>query len=96
MVLAPKLRVEVVYAKPERQLLQLLNMPEGATVEQAIQRSGILKKFPEIDLSNCKIGIFGKICHLSRQLSDGDRIEVYRSLKVDPKEKRRYRARKAR
>lgn len=96
MVPDPDLRVEVVYAKPERQLQRQLKMPEGSTAEQAIQRSGILKVFPEIDLSNCKIGIFGKTCHLYKQLSDGDRVEIYRPLKVDPMEKRRYRARNAR
>jgi len=86
--------VEVVYAKPEQQVLVALKMPETATVEQAIKESGMLARFPEIDLNACKVGIFAKICALDQVLKQGDRVEIYRPLLHDPKEARRQRAAK--
>jgi len=87
--------VEVVYAKPEQQVLVALKMPETATVEQAIKESGMLARFPEIDLNACKVGIFAKICALDQVLKQGDRVEIYRPLLHDPKDARRQRAAKA-
>jgi len=87
--------VEVVYAKPEQQVLVALKMPETATVEQAIKSSGLLARFPEIDLNACKVGIFAKICALDQVLKQGDRVEIYRPLLHDPKDARRQRAAKA-
>lgn len=87
--------VEVVYAKPEQQVLVALKMPETATVEQAIKSSGMLVRFPEIDLNACKVGIFAKICALDQVLEQGDRVEIYRPLLHDPKDARRQRAAKA-
>jgi len=84
--------VEVAYAKPEEQVLVTLRMPEGATVEAAIQASGLLEHFPEIALSELKVGIFGVVCKLDQPVSEGDRIEIYRPLVHDPKEARRQRA----
>jgi putative ubiquitin-RnfH superfamily antitoxin RatB of RatAB toxin-antitoxin module len=87
--------VEVVYAKPEQQVLVALKMPETATVEQAIKESGMLARFPEIDLNACKVGIFANICALDQVLKQGDRVEIYRPLLHDPKDARRQRAAKA-
>jgi putative ubiquitin-RnfH superfamily antitoxin RatB of RatAB toxin-antitoxin module len=86
--------VEVVYAKPEQQVLVALKMPETATVEQAIKESGMLARFPGIDLNACKVGIFAKICALDQVLKQGDRVEIYRPLLHDPKDARRQRAAK--
>ncbi|MFI3197954.1 MAG: RnfH family protein [Methylococcaceae bacterium] len=86
--------VEVAYANPEQQVIVALNMPAGATVEQAIQASGVLSRFPEIDAINLKTGIFGSVCKLDQSLKQADRVEIYRSLIHDPKEARRNRAAK--
>lgn len=84
--------VEVAYARPTEQALEQLQVPEGTTIEAAIRRSGVLQRFPEIDLTHNKVGIFGKASKLSATLEPGDRIEIYRPLIADPKEARRKRA----
>ena len=89
-----KFFIEVIYALPEEQELLTLDVEQGTTVEQAIKLSGILEKYPEIDLDNCKVGIFGKITKKDEALRDKDRIEIYRPLSADPKESRRKRAEK--
>jgi uncharacterized protein len=89
-----KLRVEVAYAVPKRQVLIELEVGEGATAQQAIERSGILRQFPEIDPERAAVGIFGKIVSPDTPLKDGDRVEIYRSLIADPKEMRRQRVRR--
>lgn len=91
---AERIRVEVAYARPERQLIVAVEAQPGITVEQAIRRSGILEEFPEIDLDRQKIGVFGKAAKPDAVLSDGDRVEIYRALIADPKEARRKRAAK--
>lgn len=87
-----KIRVEVAYAKLHEQALLELYVDAGATVEEAVQRSGILERFPEIDLSQNKLGIFGKATQLDARLDEGDRVEIYRPLIADPKEQRKKRA----
>jgi putative ubiquitin-RnfH superfamily antitoxin RatB of RatAB toxin-antitoxin module len=84
--------VEVVYAKPEQQVIVTLAMEEGATVEAAIKASGLLELFPEIAQSELKVGIFGVACKLDQPVKEADRIEIYRPLVHDPKEARRQRA----
>ncbi len=84
--------VEVAYALPDNQVIIPIKMSLQATIEQAIQASGILTKFPEIDLSVNKIGIFGKLSRLDTNLRHLDRVEIYRSLIADPKEVRKQRA----
>ncbi len=84
--------VEVAYAEPESQLIIALKVDSTATIEQTIQHSGILEKFPVIDLNVNKVGIFGKLSKLSNRLRAGDRVEIYRPLIADPKEVRRQRA----
>ena len=86
--------VEVAYALPEEQVIISIKVPKKINIKQAIEKSGIKKKFPEIDLSKNKVGIFGKQTTLDHLLSDRDRIEIYRSLILDPKEMRRKRAAK--
>jgi putative ubiquitin-RnfH superfamily antitoxin RatB of RatAB toxin-antitoxin module len=83
---------EVVYAKPEEQLVVALAMQEETTVEVAIKASGLLARFPEIAKSELKAGIFGVVCNLDQPVKAGDRIEIYRPLLHDPKEARRQRA----
>ncbi|MDD3609321.1 MAG: RnfH family protein [Halothiobacillaceae bacterium] len=88
----PLMPVEVAYARPDEQVLRALNVPEGTTVEQAIRQSGLLERFPEIDLSVNKVGVFAKVVPLGRALAPRDRVEIYRSLIADPKAVRRQRA----
>lgn len=83
------IEVEVVYALAERQELVAVVMPSGATVAEAIEQSGIAKQFPEQDLSACKLGIWGRLVDRDHTLQDGDRIEIYRPLLIDPREARR-------
>ena len=90
--MADSIAVEVVYARPERQEMVSLELPEGSTLLQAIERSGLLQKFPEIDLARNKVGIFGKLGKIDALLRDRDRVEIYRPLLADPKEVRRQRA----
>lgn len=85
-------RVEVAYATPARQEVIEVSVRPGATLEQVIRASGMLARFPEIDLTRQRVGIFGVIAHLQDAVHDGDRVEIYRPLVADPKEARRMRA----
>ena len=89
-----KILVEVAYALPEEQIIISIKVPTTFNVKQAIEESGIQKKFPSIDLSKNKVGIFGKQTTINHLLHDRDRIEIYRPLILDPKEMRRKRAAK--
>ena len=85
-------RVEVAYATPSRQEVIEVVIPPGASIEQVIRESGLLQRFPEIDLARSRVGIFGEIASLQDPVRDGDRVEIYRPLLADPKETRRRRA----
>ncbi|MGA7799258.1 MAG: RnfH family protein [Gammaproteobacteria bacterium] len=89
---ADRIAVEVAYACPDEQVIMALEVPAGTTLEQAVQQSGILERFPEIDLSSAKMGIFGKLNKRDYVLRPGDRVEIYRPLIADPKEIRKQRA----
>jgi len=89
-----RLRVEVVYALPAEQVLIGLEVEEGTTVAQAIERSGILARFPGIRPTGDNVGIFGAPASPDAPLRDGDRVELYRPLISDPKQARRERAKK--
>jgi putative ubiquitin-RnfH superfamily antitoxin RatB of RatAB toxin-antitoxin module len=89
------LRVEVVYALRDRQVLLALEVEGGTTARQAVERSGILQRFPEIDLVRAGLGIFGRVVALETPLQDGDRVEIYRPLIAEPKQGRRERAQPA-
>lgn len=88
------MKIEVAYAKPEKQVIIPLEVEEPCSIEQAISRSNILAQFPEIDLAKNKVGIFGKAAKLADSLRENDRVEIYRPLIADPKESRRARAAK--
>lgn len=83
------MNVGVCYAEADRQFWLRLETPDGSTVEQAIHHSGLLKRFPEIDLNEQKVGIFGKLVKLDTVVNEGDRIEIYRPITADPKTVRR-------
>lgn len=88
--------VEVAYALPDRQKIIALSVPEGTIALDAVIQSNIVDVFPEIDPQTAKMGIFGKaIKPKSQVLKEGDRVEVYRPLKSDPKASRKARAQKA-
>ncbi|MCW8824823.1 MAG: RnfH family protein [Gammaproteobacteria bacterium] len=84
--------IEVAYAVPEEQIILEVDIESTDTVEAAIQKSGILERFEEIDLTKNKVGIFGKLTKLDKTLNERDRIEIYRPLIADPKEVRKKRA----
>jgi len=84
--------VEVAYARPDSQLIVPLEVEPGTTVASAIEKSGILYIYPEIDMTSAKVGIFGKICRKDQVLREKDRVEIYRPLIADPKEIRKQRA----
>ncbi len=79
------MKIQVVYATPQRQAMIGVELPDGATVQQAIDKSGLLARFPEIDLTKQKVGIYGKVTALDAALEDGARVEIYRPITVDPK-----------
>lgn len=84
--------VEVSYALPDEQVIVKLHVQRGTTLAEAVRRSGILQRFPEISLQRNKVGIFGKINKPDYTLREGDRVEIYRPLIADPKEIRKQRA----
>ncbi|CAA7617069.1 Protein RnfH [Candidatus Terasakiella magnetica] len=79
------MKVGVVYAIPARQSWLSIDVPDGTTVRGAIEKSGILHQFPEINLEQQKVGIFGKSTTLDTVLEEGARIEIYRPITADPK-----------
>ncbi len=84
--------IEVAYALEKKQTLLELEVDEGTTLKQAIELSGIIDTYPQIDLSKDKTGIFGKIAKLDTVLREKDRVEIYRPLIADPKQVRKERA----
>jgi putative ubiquitin-RnfH superfamily antitoxin RatB of RatAB toxin-antitoxin module len=84
--------VEVAYARTDEQRIVKLQIPTGCSVQQAIEQSGLLTTYIEIDLTQHKVGIFGKLSTLTTALQPGDRVEIYRPLIADPKEARKKRA----
>ena len=84
--------IELIYALPDQQNIITVKAPQNSTILDAIEQSDILKRFPEIDLNENKVGIFSKVSQLTDSLFDGDRIEIYRTLIADPKEARKQRA----
>lgn len=90
------MKVEVVYALPNEQVVAQVDIEANATLRQAIERSGVLARYSEISLSRNRIGVFGKLRRSDEQVQPGDRIEIYRALPTDPKERRRQRAAKPR
>lgn len=87
-------KVEVVYALPGEQILLRARVAVGTTVAEAIQLSGLLARYPGINIATARVGIFGQIVTLNTALKADDRIEIYRPLIVDPKDARHRRAAK--
>ena len=85
--------VEVAYALPAQQVILALDVARNATIEDVIRQSGILERFPDIDLAVNRVGVFGKLAKLADTLHPGDRVEIYRPLIADPKQVRKQRAR---
>lgn len=79
------LSVSVTYADPENPLWLKVKVPDGSTVEQAIRTSDLLTRYPHMDLDAIKVGIFGKATELTTPINDGDRVELYLPITVDPK-----------
>jgi putative ubiquitin-RnfH superfamily antitoxin RatB of RatAB toxin-antitoxin module len=90
------MRVCVVYALPDRQALRELDLPESATVAEAVARSGLREQFPEIGSRPLACAIYGRAVAGSQVLRAGDRVEILRPLQVDPKESRRRAAARGR
>ena len=78
------MNVGVCYAEVDRQLWMRIEVPDSSTVEEAIKLSGVLNLYPEINLGNQKVGIFGKIAALDTTVKEGDRVEIYRQITADP------------
>nr|WP_201764955.1 RnfH family protein [Marinobacter santoriniensis] len=90
------MHVEVAYARPDKQEIIPVDVPEGTTALEAVKLSGITALFPEVDPDSNDMGIFGKVVKdpAAHELRDGDRVELYRPLKIDPKQARLNRAKK--
>ena len=90
------MQVEVAYARPDKQEVIPVNVPEGTTALEAVKLSGITSLFPEIDPDANDMGVFGKVIKdpSAHELREGDRVELYRPLKIDPKQARLNRAKK--
>ncbi len=88
------INIELVYIKPDSQSILKLDVDKGTTIQQALESSGLLEQFPEIDLNVNKVGIYSKIKPLDTVLKADDQVEIYRPLLADPKEARRRRASK--
>ncbi|MBK1708821.1 MULTISPECIES: RnfH family protein [Marichromatium] len=86
------LQVSVAYVGEQGQMLRAIEVARGTRLEEALHQSGVLERFPEIDLARNKVGVFGKLAKLDQALEDGDRIEIYRPLIADPKAARKRRA----
>jgi putative ubiquitin-RnfH superfamily antitoxin RatB of RatAB toxin-antitoxin module len=79
------MNVGVAYADKFKQAWLKLEVPDGSTVREVIERSGLLRQFPDIDLDAQKVGIFGKLTKLTATVSEGDRVEIYRDITADSK-----------
>ena len=86
------MQIEVAYALENKQTLLTFEVDEGTTLKQAIELSGIMNTYPQIDLSKDKTGIFGKVANFDTMLRTKDRVEIYRPLIADPKKVRKERA----
>jgi putative ubiquitin-RnfH superfamily antitoxin RatB of RatAB toxin-antitoxin module len=78
------MQIGVAYSEPAQQLWLRIEVPDETTVQGAIEQSGILNKFPAINLASYTVGIFGKAAELDAKLKPGDRVEIYRAITADP------------
>lgn len=84
--------VEVVFARPDCQRLVMVPLGVGMTALEAVQSSGLLAEFPELDAASLALGIYGRRVEGSQRLRPGDRVEIYRPLRIDPRAARRQAA----
>lgn len=89
-----KIRIEVAYGRPEAQCIIAVDCDEGTSAIEAVRQSDIISRFPEIHLDSAELGIFGQRVAHHALLKAGDRVEIYRPLKIDPKQARKLRAQK--
>lgn len=96
-VMTNKIRVEVAYALPEKQKIVVLEVDEGTVVREVVRQANMVQYFPELDIDSAKLGIFGKAVRKPEEqtVQEGERIEIYRELTVDPKKARANRAAKS-
>jgi putative ubiquitin-RnfH superfamily antitoxin RatB of RatAB toxin-antitoxin module len=87
-----EIEIEVVYALPLAQEITRLRMPAGSTVAEAIRRSGVAARHPELSTSHAQVAVYGRVATPDSVLHDQDRVEILRPLTADPKEARRQRA----
>jgi putative ubiquitin-RnfH superfamily antitoxin RatB of RatAB toxin-antitoxin module len=92
MIADSMITVEVAYARPDLQVVIPVEVPEGSSVADALRLSQVSERFPELDLTQVDVGIFGRISRKETILRHRDRVEIYRPLLADPKEVRRRRA----
>jgi putative ubiquitin-RnfH superfamily antitoxin RatB of RatAB toxin-antitoxin module len=85
------MNIGVCYAEAERQLWLRLEVPDESTIQEAIELSGVLKQYPQIDLTTQKVGVYGKLAKLEAPIKEGDRIEIYRKITADPQQVQRRR-----
>jgi uncharacterized protein len=88
----PGIEVTVVLALPDRATEIVMRLPAGATLGDALEASGLAERHPDVDVARARVGVFGKLSDRKAVLADGDRVEVYRGLIADPKERRSRRA----
>jgi putative ubiquitin-RnfH superfamily antitoxin RatB of RatAB toxin-antitoxin module len=91
-----RMRVEVCYAGPEGQFILPLELAPGATLGEAVAASGLRERVRGLRVDDQHVGVFSRPCTLATTLRDGDRVEVYRPLRIDPREARRERVRRPR
>ncbi len=89
------MKIMVAYASEDRQVEVPLEVEASCTIAIAIRRSGLLEQFPEIKLSDISVGVYSRAAALDDILQENDRVEIYRPLKIDPKEARLLRAKRA-
>lgn len=78
------MQIGVAYSEPGQQIWLTIEVPDESTVADGIERSGILRQFPHIDLTVQKVGVFGRLVKLDASLKPGDRVEIYRGIIADP------------
>ncbi len=92
MASAERVRATVVYLSPQRQLVLPVDVAQGSSLQDAVAASGLLQQAPELAGQPLDVGVFNRLREPREPVRDGDRIEVYRPLAIDPKEARRVRA----
>ena len=78
------MNIGIAYADKFKRVWLKLDVPNGSTVQEVIDHSGLLHQFPDIDLSKQRVGVFGKLSKLNANVTEGDRIEIYRDITADP------------